>query len=208
MAVDGEVVLPPGRFVDPARHTITVDGRPVGAQQLVYLLLHKPRGYLCTSHDPQGRLTFHRLLPPMTERLYSAGRLDVGSEGLLLVTNDGGLVHRMIHPRHEIAKTYEAWLDAPLDPDRERQLCAGMQLEGESMRMESCRRLGGDHNGICYELVLRQGKNRQIRRMMEAVGRRVRRLVRTRMGPLTLDGLRAGEWRKLTEEEVRRLKAE
>lgn len=208
VAVDGAVIAPPGIALDPSLHSITVDGRAVGAQKLVHLILNKPRGYLCTSSDPRGRLTFHRLLPPLPERLYSAGRLDVGSEGLLLVTNDGELVQRLIHPRHEIAKTYTVWLDAPLEPAREGELCAGMELDGESLRMESCRRMGADHHGVFYEVVLRQGKNRQIRRMMEAAGRRVRRILRTRLGPLTLDGMRAGEWRHLTEEEVRKLQRE
>ena len=203
--VDGVTVSDLGRRVDPAACRVSVDGRPVEPARLRYLLLHKPAGYLCTSRDPQGRPTFHDLLPNLGSRLYSAGRLDLDSEGLLLVTNDGPLVQRMIHPRHHARKIYVVWVDHPLDPEWSRRLLDGIEDEGERMRFDFLRRRGSDRDGIRYEVVLRQGRKRQIRRMFAAAGCHVRRLLRTAFGPLQLGDLPPGAWRELTPAEIARL---
>lgn len=207
VVVDGGVASDLGRRVNPAACRVMVDGRPVAPSSLRYILLHKPAGYLCTSSDPQGRPTFHALLPNLGSRLYSAGRLDLESEGLLLVTNDGELVHRMIHPRHHVRKTYLVWADHPLDPAWSRRMLDGLDIDGEGMRMDDLRRRGSDADGIRYEVILGQGRKRQIRRMFSAAGCFVRRLLRTAFGPLELGGLAPGAWRELTPEELARLKA-
>ncbi len=196
-----------GVTVDPSRAVVTVDGRPVRTQKLVYLAFHKPLRVLCTSHDPQGRATIHDFLPDLGVRLYSAGRLDEDSEGLLLVTNDGALVHRMLHPRHHEPKVYHAWLDVPLEPEQIRQLKEGIRLTEGMAHMDAVRLLGNDRGAHVYEIVLREGRKRQIRRMIGSTGRHILRLMRVGFGPLRLAGLATGAWRHLTDGEVRHLRA-
>lgn len=202
VAVDGATVREMGIRIRPETQRIEVDGRPVHPPRRVHVLLYKPRGYLCTSSDPSGRPTFHALLPDFGIRLYSAGRLDFSSEGLLLVTNDGALAHRMIHPAAGHEKAYEVEVDALIPPGQIRRMCDGLAIEGRRHRAERVEFLGRGRRGPRYEVILRQGLNRQIRKMMAHIGRRVFRLCRTRLGPLTLDGLRPGEWRMLRESEV------
>ncbi len=200
--MDGRVVTEPGTRADPTCQRIEVDGRAVRPERFEYLLLNKPAGFLCTSSDPRGRPTFHNLLPPLGVRLVSAGRLDYDSEGLLLVTNDGNLIQSLIHPRVGVEKVYVVDLDGPLSPaDRERFL-AGILIDGETHRALAVRPRPAPRGGHRYELVLKQGLNRQIRRMAEAVGRRVLRLQRIRLGPLELGDLPSGGWRRLRPDEV------
>lgn len=215
VSVDGRPVSDLGARVDPRRQAIAVDGRPVRPQPFEYLLLNKPRGILCTSRDPGGRRTFLDLLPPLPVRVVSAGRLDADSEGLLLVTNDGDLVQALIHPRHEVEKVYRVDLDRPLGPGDVRRFLEGIRIEGRLHRAARVRPVSRGRSaaprranaGACYDIALRQGLNRQIRRMAGAVGRRVVRLRRIRMGPLALGRLPPGGWRRLRPEEIRRLKA-
>lgn len=204
--MDGRVVTEPGTRADPDRQRIEVDGRPVRPERFEYLLLHKPAGYLCTSHDPRGRPTFHDLLPPLGVRLVSAGRLDYDSEGLLLVTNDGDLIQSLIHPRTGVEKVYEVDLDGPLSPADQARFLAGIPIGGEPHRALAVRPRPAPRGGHRYELVLKQGLNRQIRRMAEAVGRRVLRLRRVRLGPLALGALPPGGWRRLAPDELAALR--
>lgn len=209
VTVNGQVADRPGVRVDPARDTVAVNGRPVRRPRRRYLALNKPPGYLCTSHDPEGRPTFHDLLPPPApgERLFSVGRLDGDSEGLLLVTNDGDLAGRLIHPRHGIRKTYRVWVDRPLETIWLERFRRGIESEGERLAVVSIRRLRPPNRGVVYEVVLGEGRNRHIRRMFRAAHRTVRRLLRTRIGPLRLGDLRRGAWRELAASEVNRLRA-
>lgn len=200
--MDGRVVTEPGTRADPDRQRIEVDNRPVRPERFEYLLLHKPPGYLCTSRDPRGRPTFHDLLPQLGVRLVSAGRLDYDSEGLLLVTNDGDLIQNLIHPRVGVEKVYEVDLDGPLSPADRNRFLEGIEIDGEPHRALAVHPRPAMRGGHRYELVLKQGLNRQIRRMAEAVGRRVLRLRRTRMGPLKLGDLPSGGWRRLKPDEV------
>jgi len=207
VSVDGAKILEQGVRVDPSRVSVTVDGRPVWPERPVHILLHKPSGFLCTSRDPHGRRTFHELLPPgLGARVYSAGRLDWDSEGLLLVTNDGELANRLIHPRHHVEKTYCIWTPAPLDPVWMERFAAGVESEGERLAARSARSLGRDGFGYRCEMVLGTGKNRQIRRMFEAAGQPVLRLLRVRFGPLDLGDLAPGAWRYLTPPELSALR--
>lgn len=207
VAVDGRTVTEQGVRVDPERADVTVDGRPARRERMVHVVLHKPAGFLCTSRDPHGRRTFHELLPPdLGARVYSAGRLDWDSEGLLFVTNDGELAHHLIHPRHHVEKTYRVWTPTPLEPAWLQRFTTGVESEGERLAARSAREVGRDRQGAYYEMVLGTGKNRQIRRMFEAAGLPVLRLLRVRFGPLELGDLPPGRWRPVTAPELAALR--
>ncbi len=209
VAVDGAVIREQGLRVDPARQDIRVDGRRAAAQAPVYLLLNKPRDVLCTARDPRGRRTVFALLPSLEQRVFTVGRLDRYSEGLLVITNDGALAQTLAHPRHGIEKRYRVWTPAPLSAAQQARLLAGVPSEGERLRLRGLAPVpaaGADGRGCC-EVRLAEGRNRHIRRMFEALGIPIRRLQRVALGPLTLGGLRSGAWRRLNEGEVAALRA-
>jgi pseudouridine synthase len=162
---------------------------------------------ICTSEDPQGRERVLDLLPNVPGRVYTVGRLDVMSEGLIFVTNDGDLAHRLMHPRHHIEKKYQVWIDRELVPNEIKQMLNGMDCRGEKLRVlkvEPLRRIKTSSSG--YTLTLGEGRNRHIRRMMEALDRKIIRLLRVSIGPLRLEKLRSGEYRNLEPWEVKKLK--
>lgn len=203
VTVNGLRVNQQGVCIDPAVDLVEVEGRRVGVERKLYLLLNKPRDILCTSHDTHGRRTFLDLLPGLKTRLFSVGRLDRDSEGLLLVTNDGDLALALTHPRHEVPKIYHVQLTGLLSPQAMALMRSGILSEGQTLRAERVTlRSSRDQE---YEVVLREGRKRQIRRMMEVLGLRVRRLKRVAIGTLTMAGLRSGAWRHLSEEERRSL---
>ncbi len=206
VAVDGRAVMRQGETIVPGLNRVTVRGREVRFEPVCYWLLHKPVGCVSTCHDPQGRRTVLDLLPRAPARLYPVGRLDYDSEGLLILTNDGELAHRLAHPRHEIEKRYRATLDGELDAAAMRRLTRGLSIDGALMRMAGIRRLRRSPQGPVYEVRLREGRNRQIRRMMAAAGRTVRRLARVQFGPLALGDLPPGAARPLTSAEVQALR--
>jgi 23S rRNA pseudouridine2605 synthase len=188
-------------YVGP-RDRVEVDGRPVEAQELTYVLLHKPAGVVTTARDPQGRPTVVGLVAH-ERRVVPVGRLDADTTGALLLTNDGPLAHRLMHPRHEVDKVYEAEVEEePTDEALER-LAEGVELEDGRTAPARVRRLGPSR----LELTLHEGRKHQVKRMCEAVGHPVRRLHRSRYAGLTLEGLAPGEWRELTPEELARLGA-
>jgi 23S rRNA pseudouridine2605 synthase len=198
VTVDRVAVTDPARDVDSGV-TVAIDGRPVEAQppRVVYAL-NKPAGVVSTARDPQRRLTVVSLVPGEA-RLYPVGRLDIDTTGLILLTNDGELAHRLTHPRFEVEKVYRALVANP--PVRERalrQLRAGVELEEGRTAPAGVRRLRPD----TLELTLREGRKRQVKRMCEAVGHPVRRLERIRFGPLELGTLRPGEARRLSGAEI------
>jgi 23S rRNA pseudouridine2605 synthase len=180
---------------------VLVDGEPVAKQQLAYVLLHKPAGVVTTASDPQGRPTVVDLVEHES-RIVPVGRLDVDTTGALLLTNDGPLAHTLAHPRYGVEKVYEVetWRE-PTDEALSR-LAEGVELEDGMTSPARVRRLGAAR----FELVLHEGRNRQVRRMCEAVGHRVRRLHRSVYAGLELGTLAPGEWRELADEEVRRLR--
>ena len=210
ISVDGVVVREQGVRIDPDRQLVLVDGRSAAVEPPVYVLLHKPRGVICTAHDPQGRPLAQDLLPHLPARVFTAGRLDFDSEGLLLLTNDGDLVQRMMHPRHHVEKTYRVWIDRPLDAGDRRHLAAGIVLDGAPRPVDGLRLAFREAEALapawCYELRIREGRNRQIRRLMGALGRRVTRLQRIAIGPLRIGDLRPGDWRPLSDDEIARLR--
>ncbi len=180
---------------------VEVDGRAVVPQRLAYVLLHKPAGVVATARDPQGRPTVVGLVRHPV-RVVPVGRLDADTTGALLLTNDGDLAHRLAHPRYGVEKVYEA--DVEGEPGRAalRRLAEGVELEDGRTAPARVRRLGPGR----IELVLHEGRNRQVRRMCEAVGHPVRRLHRSVYAGLDLRGLGPGEWRELSPEEVARLR--
>jgi 23S rRNA pseudouridine2605 synthase len=180
---------------------VRLDGASLQKQQLAYVLLNKPAGVVTTARDPQGRPTVVDLVAH-TARVVPVGRLDVDTTGALLLTNDGPLAHTLAHPRYEVDKVYEVecWTQ-PTDVDLQR-LRDGVELEDGPTRPAEVRRLDGAH----VELTIHEGRNRQVKRMLEAVGHRVKTLHRSRYGPLTLEGLEPGAWRELQPSEVELLR--
>jgi len=179
---------------------VEVDGREVSAQPLAHLLLHKPAGVVTTASDPQGRPTVLGLVP-RDVRVVPVGRLDVDTTGALLLTNDGELAHRLAHPKYEVEKVYEAEVEGEPSDETLRRLAQGLKLEDGMTAPAEVRRLGPS----AIELSIHEGRNRQVRRMLEAVGHPVRALYRSRYASLTVEGLAPGEWRALTPSEVERL---
>jgi 23S rRNA pseudouridine2605 synthase len=179
---------------------VRLDGRPLAKQKLAYVLLNKPAGTVTTAHDPQGRRTVVDLVRHES-RVVPVGRLDADTTGALLLTNDGRLAHRLAHPRYEIDKVYEVecW-SQPTDADLQR-LRDGVELDDGPTRPAGVRRI----DGARIELVIHEGRNRQVKRMLEAVGHRVKRLHRSRYAGLTVDGLAPGEWRELGRDEAHAL---
>jgi 23S rRNA pseudouridine2605 synthase len=180
-----------------AQDEVAVDGQPVAKQRLGYVLLHKPAGVVTTASDPQGRPTVVALVGHES-RVVPVGRLDVDTTGALLLTNDGPLAHRLAHPRYGVDKVYEVETWKEPNDEALRALAKGVELEDGITAPARVRRLGAAR----FELVLHEGRNRQVRRMCEAVGHRVRRLHRSVYAGVGLDGLAPGEWRELTPDEL------
>jgi 23S rRNA pseudouridine2605 synthase len=203
VTIDGEVVRDPARAVGEP-DVVAVDGERVALERRhVVYALNKPAGYVSTARDPQGRPTVVSLVPSR-ERLYPVGRLDADTTGLLLLTNDGDLAHRLTHPSFEVPRTYRAVVRRPPVRDAAlRRLRAGVELEDGRTAPARVRRLASDR----IELVLHEGRKRQVRRMCEAVGHPVARLERVAFGPLALGDLAPGAHRRLTAAEVARLRA-
>jgi 23S rRNA pseudouridine2605 synthase len=181
--------------------SVTVDGREVVKQRLAHLLLHKPAGVVTTARDPQGRPTVVELVP-REPRVVPVGRLDVDTTGALLLTNDGELAHRLAHPRYGVEKTYVAQVEGEPSDAALRRLEQGVELEDGRTAPAKARRLGPS----TVELTIHEGRKRQVRRMLEAVGHPVRRLHRSAYAGLTLEGLEPGAWRELEPSEVERLR--
>jgi pseudouridine synthase len=215
VSVNGKIVTDLPIFVDPQTDRIEVSGRPVArpgrGPRRVYLMVNKPRNVICTNRDPQGRSRVVDLVPH-TERLFCVGRLDGDSTGLVLLTNDGELCERLTHPRYEIPKTYRVTVRGKLEPEDVAKLQRGIFLadrrKGGKMRAQAERvqQLKTDRDRTELEITLREGKNREIRRMLVRLGHPVKKLRRIALGPLKLKGVASGQWRALTQAEVRSLR--
>lgn len=206
VAVNGRIVSEMGTKVVPGRDRIAFDGKEIQkAEQHLYLLLNKPVGYVSTVADPQGRPIVTDLLPELDRRLYPVGRLDLDSEGALLMTNDGSLTNRILHPRYGVAKTYHILLARQPGQKKLRQLEQGIVLEGVKTLPARIRILRKRKDGIWLEVVLHEGKKRQIRKMFAAIGHPVLRLKRTAYGDLTLGRLRPGEYRFLEKKDLQKI---
>ena len=218
VSVDGITVTEPGVRVDPLAQEIRLDGsRILTNPELITLMLHKPAGVVTTMEDPEGRptvaqygrdyLTENPELPDSL-RLVHVGRLDTETEGLLLLSNDGELSHRLMHPSFEIAKTYVAIVEGQVEPWVPRKLRRGIELEDGEAKADRVTVKDSGPRGSIVEITLHSGKNRIVRRMLDAVGHPVTRLARTRLGPLRLGNLRPGQTRPLSGEEIAALQQE
>ena len=201
--VNGRSVTAPGTKIRPGVDQVEVEGQPVEVQPVTWIALNKPKGYVTTRLDPYGRKTVYELLPERFHGLFHVGRLDRDSEGLLLLTNDGELANRMLHPSYGVTKEY--WADVEGKPTAEtlHRITGGVESEGEIVQAESVRRLHqtGD-NEHRLSVVMREGKKREVRRMLEAVGHPVARLIRRRFGPVSLGELKPGKWRMIADSEL------
>jgi 23S rRNA pseudouridine2605 synthase len=206
VSVNGRTVETPATVVEPASDTVSFDGRPLRpATQTVTVMLHKPPGYTCTAHDPHAERLVGELLPPELGRVFTIGRLDCASEGLLLCTNDGDLAFRCAHPRYGVRKTYRVVIATPFAPERIDQFCEGAVHNGERLAAAEARLVSRDGGRTEIELVLTEGKKREIRRLCACFGLKVARLLRIAYGPLELGDLPTGRWRHLQAAELRAL---
>ena len=191
-----------GQSADPETDEILVDGVPLrGPKERTYILLNKPRGYVTTLRDERGRPTVAELVADAGKRLFPVGRLDMDSDGLLLMTDDGALANGLMHPSHEVTKTYRTWVSG--------DVAAALPLLGEAMEIDGYRIRPAQVHRVAedvLEIVIHEGRNRQVRKMCAAAGLRVRRLTRIAEGPLRLGDLPVGQWRYLTENEIEALK--
>ena len=206
--VNGRVVTELGTKADPERDELRVSGRLISADQpRTYLLLHKPVGYVTTTHDPEGRPTVLDLIHGLKERLYPVGRLDWDTSGLLLLTNDGELTHRLTHPSSEVPRTYQAKVEGIPTPAVLQKLRRGVLLEGRPTLPAQVRVLRQGPGWAWLEITLAEGRNRQVRRMCEQLGHPVLKLCRVALGPLELGELPPGRFRPLQAKELKQLLA-
>ncbi|MBR0081177.1 MAG: rRNA pseudouridine synthase [Clostridia bacterium] len=197
-----------GQSVDPERDRVAVDGKPIRLQRKrVVIMLYKPRGVVSTSEDERGRKTVQEYFKELPYRLYNVGRLDLNSEGLLLMTNDGELANKLMHPRYGVTKTYRVVCDGTLSASEIASLTNGVELEDgmtAPAKVTNIRR--STTGGTAFSITIHEGRNRQIRRMLEAVGHKTLRLKREAYGPLQLGSMKPGEWRYLYDGEIEALK--
>lgn len=222
VTVNGIQIFIPGHSIDQNKDAIVYNGKTVEPlTEHIYLMLNKPAGYITTRRDERGRPTVMDLLEDLPNSIYPVGRLDLETEGLLLFTNDGDFANRLLHPSHEIEKTYHAWVNGVLTQDALKQLCCGVTIRGGKTAPAKIKQLQlktspvpnenkKSHNNVIgskYRVIIHEGKKRQVRLMFRAVGHRVIRLKRTRIGGLGLGNLPQGQYRFLTPTEVAELQA-
>ena len=203
VTVDGKVIIELGAKFDADKNKICVDGKILKFDaEKIYILLNKPRGYVCTVKDERGRKTVLNLVQEISERVYPVGRLDLNSEGLLLLTNDGELMNALIHPKFKIDKTYRAKISGEVTEEKLDKLRAGIELEDGLTAPAEIFLI--EENLV--EITIHEGRNRQIRRMFSAIGCDVKRLKRIKFAGLTLEGVKVGKSRRLTPAEIKNLK--
>jgi len=204
--VNGRVVTALGVRVEPERDQVRVDGRRVrSVERRAYYLLNKPKGTITSASDPEGRPTVVELLQGVRERVFPVGRLDWSSEGLLILTNDGDLAYHLTHPANHVAKVYRVKVKGSVEEDDLRALRRGLVLDGRRTLPARVERISGQANSW-LEVTLYEGRKNQIRRMLDRLGHRVQKLKRIAIGPIRDRALKPGEWRRLTPDEIRRLR--
>ncbi len=204
VTVNSTSVLDPDHWVDLERDRVEFDGKLLEAAERVYLLMHKPAGYLTTQRDPEGRPTIYDLLPDRDAYVSYVGRLDLDTSGLLILTNDTALAERLTNPDHKVPKTYRVTASRPLGDEELDRMRHGLELHDGPTRPAVVRRLD-DSTGTTFELTIMEGRNRQVRRMVEALDATVIDLVRVAIGDIAIGDLASGKVRTLTSDEVRRL---
>ena len=205
VTVNGQTVQELGTKIDPARDKVAVDGRPLKAKRKLYVALNKPPGYICTRRDPESRKIITELVPTEWSNLVPVGRLDCASEGLIFLTNDGDFCLKLTHPRYGVRKKYRVTIEGRVDHDIVDRLVKGLMHEGEMLKAERVRVLATNNSSSLMEIELAEGKNRELRRMFEVLGRGVIKLQRVQIGKIKLGELRVGRWRTLTESEIKSL---
>jgi 23S rRNA pseudouridine2605 synthase len=206
VSVNGTEVRQLGTKVQPGHDKVTVDGRPVKAsRRRIYIAINKPKGFICTRHDPLKRRSIGDLLPKEWTSVYSVGRLDRDSEGLIFLTNDGDFALRLTHPRYGVRKTYRVEVEGRVEPAVLQRFVNGIVDAGDQLKAESAKLVSANNTRSVVELVLTEGKNREVRRLFASVGLNVSRLQRMRIGPIKLGELPVGKWRTLTETEINSL---
>jgi 23S rRNA pseudouridine2605 synthase len=205
--VNGRTIQTPDHWVDLERDRISFDGKPIAREERRYILLYKPKGYLTTYRDPAGRATVYDLIRSVEQFVGTVGRLDLDTSGLLLLTNDNALAEALTNPEHHVKKTYLVKASSLLTDEQLQKLATGIELSDGPTRPAIVRRIRDSEKYTFFEMTLTEGRNRQVRRMAEAIGSKVLKLVRVSLGPLTLEGLKIGQWRDLTAAEVAALRA-
>lgn len=203
--VNGQVVRLLGTKVDPLHDKVRVDGKPIRAKRRLYIALNKPRGCVCSRKDEFDRPTIYELLPREWGNLYSVGRLDYDTEGLIFLTNDGQFALRLTHPRYEVIKKYVATVDGRVEQEMLENLVRGVFHEGEKLKAHKAQLVSAGKSASVAELELTEGKKREVRRMFESQGSTVKRLQRVQIGKIKLGELKPGKWRALTEAEINSL---
>lgn len=201
--VNGKIVRNPDQWVDLERDRVTMDGKLLRAAAKTYILLYKPKGYLTTWKDPEGRPTVYDLIRDAGTWLAPVGRLDLDTSGLLLMTNDNQFAERITNPEHKINKTYQVKASTLLTDEQLGRLARGVELKDGPTRPAEVKRLRDSARYTFLEITISEGRNRQVRRMIEALDSKVLKLVRTAIGPIRIGCLPIGHWRSLTEEELR-----
>ncbi len=203
--VNGKVEQNPDKWVDLERDKVTLDGKPVRGQERVYILLYKPTGYVTTYKDPDGRPTVYDLIQDVGAWVVPVGRLDLETSGLLILTNDTQFAERMTNPAYKVPKTYQVKAAHLLTDEQIRRLREGVELSDGPTRPATVHRLRDTGRHTHLELTITEGRNRQVRRMLEAIDSKVLKLVRTAIGTIRIGDLGIGKWRKLTAEEIQKL---
>ena len=206
--VNGQVVRELGTKIEPGSDRVSVDDQALKPKRKLYLALNKPRGYICSRLDPEGRPTLTALLPAEWNHLNSVGRLDFGSEGLIFLTNDGDFSLRLTHPRYGVKKKYRVSVEGDVTREMVANIIRGIEDAGETLKADHVRVLSRQLSHTLMELELAEGKNREVRRLFESQGLVVSRLQRTQIGPIKLAELPVGRWRTLTETEIKSLLAQ
>lgn len=203
--VNGQIVRQLGTKIDPLHDKIRVDGQPVRAKRKLYIALHKPRSCVCSRKDEFDRPTIYELLPREWSSLYSVGRLDYDTEGLIFLTNDGQFALRLTHPRYEVIKKYMATVDGRVEQQMLEKFAHGVFHGGEKLKAHRARLVSAGKSASVVELELMEGKNREVRRLFESQGVAVRQLRRVQIGKIKLGEMKPGKWRALTEPEINSL---
>jgi pseudouridine synthase len=206
VTVNGRVHAELPVLVDPDSDDIRVGGKRARSQPLIYYLLHKPKGVVCTQRDPEGRTRAVDLVPETRYRLFPVGRLDMDSTGLVLLTTDGALAQRLTHPRYGVPRTYLAEVRGRMTPETLEELKEGVWLSDGKTSKSRLKLVRKGRDRSVVEITIREGRNRQVRRVFARVGHPVRKLTRVTMGPMRLGRLKPGKWRKLSDIEVRKLR--
>jgi 23S rRNA pseudouridine2605 synthase len=206
VTVNGETVTLPGTSIDPAKDKICVDGKDVSLEKYVYYALYKPIGVVVTASDSHGVTTYLDIVPDIKERVFSVGRLDLDTEGLLILTNDGELANRLMHPKYHLPKEYLVTVRRQVNEHDMRYLKKGIKLEGKITQPADVVLMKKGRGFARYRVIIREGRKRQIRKMFEAVRHPVMALKRGAVGPVTLGKLHKGEYRPLTRSEVKALR--